>query len=191
MNYSQSIRSAITAFSVCAVFVFFQSTALALGKLSLTVRSIPIQQKKDTEKDKKDEVKVDVEQRKLEASLKNTSNASMTGVEVFYYFIGKSVGSSEMKILTKDTKKQNLAPGALLVAESKLATATFTGAHLSKPKKDSKEKPERVKAVGDKFGGWAVQVFLGEEMIAESYSSPALKTLMPAAVTSAVAAPTP
>jgi len=115
----------------------------------------------------------------------------MTGVEVRYYFIGKSVGSPEMKILTKDTKKQDLAPGALVVVESKTATATLTGAHTTKPKKDSKDKPERVKAVGEKFSGWAVQVFSGGEMVADAYSSPAFKALVPVDETPTAAASTP
>ncbi|MEO7934237.1 MAG: hypothetical protein ABIT76_13870 [Chthoniobacterales bacterium] len=160
-------------------FLCFNTNAFALSKIALTVRSIPIQQKKADPKDKKKDP-ADTDERKLEATLKNTSSEAVTGLQVHYYFIGKSAGANDLKVLDSDTKTQDVAPGTPVVIESKVATATFTPAHRTLPKKGSKDKPENVHAAGDKFTGWAVQVISGADLVAEAYSSPAMKAVVPA-----------
>ncbi|HEX8373002.1 MAG TPA: hypothetical protein VF585_09500 [Chthoniobacterales bacterium] len=177
--YSSLPRSIVTSFVAGSLLIAAHSTSWAISPITLTVRTVPIPEKKDPAA-KKPPVKVDVDQKKMEATLRNTSKEAVAGAVVNFYFIGKSAGAPEPKVLDKDSKTQDIAPGTPVVVESKVATATFTPAHRTQPAKGSTDKPESVKAAGDKFAGWAVQVMSGAEILAEAYSSPAMKAVVTA-----------
>lgn len=157
-----------------ALFVFSNADA-GISRVAVTVKSLDVSPKA-APKGKSKEVQPEIEKRQLEITVRNISQQDLYGLTVKYYFLGHAAGNSTIKVLSEGEKSQALTPGAEATVTSDTATAEFTPSHMTKPKKG---RPERVKAAGDKFSGWAVRVLSEGALQSEIYSTPAMKTVLP------------
>ncbi|HEY5894234.1 MAG TPA: hypothetical protein VIT91_13495 [Chthoniobacterales bacterium] len=169
--------SKFSPFCWCFLFLFaFSSVQAGISRVAVTVKSVDLSPKA-APKGKPKEEKPEVEKRQLEIKIRNISQLSLDGLLVKYYFLGHAAGNSTIKILSEGEKSQSLAPGAEAIVTSDTATATFTPAHT--PKSKGKARPQRVKADGDKFSGWAVRVLSDGVLQTENYSTPSVKAVLP------------
>jgi hypothetical protein len=83
-------------------------------------------------------------------------------VKVKWYIFVKSVGSSDSAILLQGEENSTIPALGVAKVESKTASVTFKPAYQNKK--------ERVKAEGEKFDGYGVQVYEGEALIGQVFN---------------------
>ena len=109
------------------------------------------------------------------------SSASKEPAEVTakYYIFGREIQKNDIVKLDEGAKPVSLKPLSTEMVESAVVTSVSEEPHAnisSKGKGPSKRTTaSKVEAGGTKIVGFAVQVFQGEKMVAESYDPPSMK----------------
>ena len=103
------------------------------------------------------------------------SNASKEPAELIakYYFFGREAKGHDVVKLDEGAKPVSSKALGTEMVESGIVTAVFEEARSSGYSKGKPGKKEE--ATGTKILGFAVQVFQGEKMVAESYDPPSMK----------------
>ena len=117
------------------------------------------------------------------------SNASKEPAELTakYYFFGCDAKGKDVVKLDEGAKPVSSKPLGTEMVESGIVTAVF---EEERADGYTKGKPgKKVEATGTKILGYAVQVFQGEKMVAESYDPPSMKEQISKASPAAKAEP--
>jgi hypothetical protein len=117
--------------------------------------------------------------RSLTIKLTNTSNDSIDGVVVKYFFIGRDMKDQKLKVLQHGERTASLAPRKTEAVESEDAVNTYTEAHseVSKSKGGARSNLRGGTKV-TKVLGYAVQAFIGNKLEAEQYSEQSYKKVV-------------
>lgn len=113
----------------------------------------------------------EVEKNKLSINLRNGSTQDYKGLKVNYYFFSKNAGEPGIEILKQGSAPADLPPSKTATVESEEATVEFSPAYTDR-------KAGRIKAAGAKFAGHAVQVFNGDALVGEAFSSEQMKKVL-------------
>lgn len=121
----------------------------------------------------------------LKVHLSNASTADAMGLKVKYFYFGKRVNEGETTVLEKGERKANVSAHATVVVEAPEIEMVYTEEHGKrtdgKGRRGGRQKNVRyktVEAAGTKVIGYGVQVFSGNQIVAESFSEPGLKALV-------------
>jgi hypothetical protein len=103
------------------------------------------------------------------------SNSSKEASELTakYYFFGREAKGNDVVKLDEGAKPVSSKPLSTEMVESGTVTSVFEEEHASSYSKGKAGK--KTEATGTKILGFAVQVFQGDKMVAESYDPPSMK----------------
>jgi hypothetical protein len=145
--------------AVSAAVAFSTSAHAALRAVSIRVEQ---QAKTESEPDKKTAT------RKLKILLSNSSQEELT-LKVKWALLGRDLDKKEVSVVEEGE----------LLATVKARGTDVQETRLSKPQVVSEARAEpgrkRIPAKGVRFVGYGVQVFKGEELVAEAFDPPSMK----------------
>jgi hypothetical protein len=111
------------------------------------------------------------QERQLEIKLANRRPGNLDDVTVRYFLFAKSVEDKEIILLRTGRRRVSLAP---LQTET-VKTEMVTTSHTDQYSKKSQGKVVFVPPTGQKFAGYAVQVWQGDRLVGELYEPPEMK----------------
>lgn len=169
---------------VCLGFLALQAAA-AVSPISVVVEQHSSTKLPKTKPGQSSQSNI-AQHRSLTIKLTNTSNDSIDGVVVKYFFIGHDMKDQKLKVLQHGERTASLTPRKTEAVESEDAVNTYTEAHseVSKSKGGSRNnlrggtKVTKVPASGQKVVGYAVQAFIGNKLEAEQYSEQSYKKVV-------------
>lgn len=113
--------------------------------------------------------------RSLKITLTNNSAEPADGLVVKYWFMGREMTGSEVKVLKEGERKASLAARGKEVVDSESVSASYVEAHTEISKGGSYGAAKKVPASGQKIMGYAVKVLQGDKVLAETYSEPSYR----------------
>ena len=128
--------------------------------------------------------------RSLTIKLFNNSAEPYDHLVVKYFFLGHDMKDHKITVLQQGQRKSALAPRGSDTVDSEEVTNIYTEAHdeASNSKGRGKSKGgksvKKIPASGRKVIGYAVQVFNGSQIEAESYGNPSYKEIVGASAPS-------
>lgn len=122
--------------------------------------------------------------RTLDMTLTSLENGTVKA-DVHYWFFSRDMKSGKEGILKHGIKKAILERNTPTKVQSEAVTSDYIEEHVEVEKakggkgggkgKGSKTTSKKVPASGDRITGYAVQVVVGNEVVAEYYSAPSYK----------------
>jgi hypothetical protein len=110
----------------------------------------------------------------LRVFLTNTGGEDKSGLKVNYYLFGKDLrGLTEVAVLHKGQVNADVKAHGTAMVETPAATVKYTEEHSEGPRKNM----HKVEASGKKFTGYGVQIFDGDALTYEYFSTQNLKAL--------------
>ena len=131
--------------------------------------------------------------RSLTIKLFNNSGEPFDHLVVKYFFLGHDLKDHKITVLQQGQRKSALAPRGGDTVDSEEVTNVYTEAHseIANSKGHGKsnggksgKSAKKVPASGRKVIGYAVQVFNGNQIVAESYDNPSYKEIVGASAPS-------
>lgn len=151
----------------CALLVVLSPARAEISPFRVRVEQVA---KSESEKHTK------TQKRSLKIFLSNSSKEPAELIAKYYFFGREASGKDPVK-LDEGAKAISSKPLGTEMVESAIVTATSTEEHYgsSSQGKGKGGSGKKVEASGTKILGFAVQVFQGEKMVAESYDPPSMK----------------
>jgi hypothetical protein len=116
--------------------------------------------------------KVEVTQEKqLEIIVANRSRQELSGVVARYYVFVTDIESKETSLLRTGSRELRVPP----LATSRLTSEPVTLKYTRRYQKKQRGQVVTIPATGEKFAGYGVQVYFGDQLLAEKFEPPELK----------------
>ena len=128
--------------------------------------------------------------RSLTIKLQNNSAESFDHLVVKYFFLGHDMKDHKITVLNRGERKSALVPRGSDTVDGEEFTNVYTEAHnevansKGRGKSKGRATAKKIPASGRKVIGYAVQVFNGSEIVAESYDNPSYKQIVGASAPS-------
>jgi hypothetical protein len=128
----------------------------------------------------------------LKAYVSNAATTDSPGLRVKYFYFAKSFKTGETTILRQGEQKVDLKGHATVTVEAPEVESVYTEEHGQRfdgkggrgailgnnPARQKNVRYKAVEATGTKVTGYGVQVFSGNQVVAEIFSEPSLKALI-------------
>lgn len=109
-----------------------------------------------------------------------SGGASFLGdVKVTCTFFADDLSANKIVALKSTDLKAELVAGKSTRLTSPEVSFNFTPQHSEKSGSGRRAKYKRIEATGNRYHGWAVQVFRGSDLVGEAYSTNDIKKLFP------------
>jgi hypothetical protein len=158
--------------SPIAVFTIALAGLLTSARAEISPFRVRVEQvsKSETEKFTK------TQKRSLKIFVSNSSKEAAELVAKYYIF-GRELQDNDIVKLDEGAKPVSSKPLGTEMVESAIVSTSSEEAHSSGSSrgKSSGKSAKKTEASGTKILGFAVQVFQGEKMVAESYDPPSMK----------------
>lgn len=120
--------------------------------------------------------------RKIVAEISNTSDKAIEGAVMKWVICGHEMKDHKnLKVIKQDEEKISIAANDSKVVETEEVKITgnrdykVTSRSRSKGSRKSRSKTTTVPASGEDYYGYAVEVFIGGELVASYYSKPSIE----------------
>jgi hypothetical protein len=110
----------------------------------------------------------------LQVDLRAGSQVSGT-VKIVCSLYADDLKTKKVVLEKNETLSAELSPGRTVKVSSPPVTFKFTPEHSEKSGSGKRTRYRKVEAVGHRYHGWAVQLFVSEKLVGEAYSTPGLK----------------
>ena len=164
---------------------------LALGFVFVVagdVSAVTLEVKLNAKQDLKGESNETKKQTQSLAIVVKSLDRATVNAEVYWWFFAKDMKNGKESIFKKGKSKVSLETNVGTAVQSDVVSSTYTEEHVhiekSKKKKEGggkgKSAPVAKKepASGDRLTGYAVQVVIDREVVAQEYSAPTYKDLI-------------
>ncbi len=158
------------------------SLAFHASALTLTV-------KQDTKIDNEGKTNdTKTQTRTLDMTVTSLENGSVQA-ELRYWFFARNMKTGKETTFKRGTKTASLEHNEATTIQSETVTSTYIEEHVEVEKakgnkggggkgKGAKSTTKKVPASGDRITGYAVQVLIGKEVVADYYSAPSYKQML-------------
>ena len=146
------------------------------------IRAAVEQISKSESKDKTGHSKTQV--RSLKIRLDNNSNESFDGLEVKYWFFGRGMKESQVKVLKSGERKATIGPRGKEIVDSEEVSSSYVEEHYETQRggggnrgggNNRGGRAKKVEASGEKISGYAVKIMKDGKVMAETYSEMSFK----------------
>lgn len=108
-----------------------------------------------------------------------SGSASVQGeVKVTCTFFADDLAADKVVALKSNDLRATIEAGKSTRIVSPVVSFNFTPQHSEKTGSGKRAKYKRVEATGNRYHGWAVRAYVGDQLVGEAYSIPTIKTLM-------------
>lgn len=150
------------------LFVLLTLTAHPAFAQSSNLVSVAAVVKGENDDPKDSEQKIAKKHLEIELS----ASAKISGeVKVTCAFYAESLSSNKVSSLKSTDLKATLESGKRVSLTSTKEIFTYTPEHFQRSGSGKRAKAKKVAATGNRYHGWAVQVFRGSELVGEAYSN--------------------
>lgn len=151
--------------------IFPAITRAQLGSVQLKVDP---RTDKDYEQARGGGARTTTEKVRLKISLRNFKAVERNGLKVKSYIFADNYDMDEMEIALEDSDTVDLPKAGTAEVESREAGLQYTGAYMKKVG----TRRERVDKSGRKYAGYGVQVWEGDQLVAEIFEPREFKKLL-------------
>lgn len=169
------IQSFIPARIVLAIFtlvLFFTSSSRAEGWVQLNVDM------KGSHDSHSGSSAKESHHRWLEIKLAGMSLKKTSAVQLKWTFFADDLDHDKVINKASGTETVELAQGKVAAITTKETVFDYVRQHSEKSGSGRKSKYKLVNATGQRYHGWAVQAFVGNEVVGEAYSSREIASLI-------------
>ena len=119
----------------------------------------------------------EVVKKNLEIELRGS--AKLQGeVKVTCTFFADDLTAGKIVALKSNSLTAGLEAGKSTRIASPAVTFSFTPQHSEKSGSGKRTRYKRIEATGNRYHGWSIQVFKGDELVGEAFSIPSIKKLL-------------
>lgn len=115
--------------------------------------------------------------RTVSATVSNTGKSDMSSVEVRWAIYGKTMDGNKLVEITSGAETKNVPAGASIVFESREVSISGAREHAVASGGGRRKRYKDVPASGERYYGYAVEVFIGGKMVLSRYEQPSIKNL--------------
>lgn len=160
-----------------AHFVFILLTAASPVLPAQTANLVSVTATVKTEHNDPKGSIAEVVKKHLEIELRGS--AKLQGeVKVTCTFFADDLAGDKIVALKANDLKAGLEAGKSTRIASPDVTFNFTPQHSEKSGSGKRTRYKRIEATGNRYHGWAIRVFRGDQLVGEAYSIPSIKKLL-------------
>lgn len=158
-------------------FIFILLTTVSSALPAQTVGHVTVAATVKTEHNDPKGSIAEVVKKHLEIELRGS--ATLQGeVKVTCTFFADDLAADKIVALKANDLKAGLEAGKSTRIISPAVTFNFTPQHSEKSGSGKRARYKRIEATGNRYHGWAIRVFRGDELVGEAYSIPSIKKLL-------------
>jgi len=111
------------------------------------------------------------------ASVSNTGKSDLQSVEVRWAIYGKKMNGNDLVEISSGAETKNVPAGSSVVFESREVSISGAREHAVASGGGRRKRFKDVPASGERYYGYAVEVYIGGKMVISRYDQPSIKNL--------------